>query len=77
MRSDPDVLRILGEDPLVRLDGLVEGALLGELGRLGDDLVLVDCHRAGRSAYRGDRRSAARTHASTPARRSAHGPHPP
>ena len=60
LEEDADVLRILGQDLLVRADGLVELALLDQLGRVGGDLVLVDSHRPERAprASRGAARRA-------------------
>ncbi len=55
LEQDPDVLGILLEDPVVRRDRLVVGPLLDELGGLGDDLVLVDCHRTGSARGARDR----------------------
>ncbi len=46
LQEDANLLAILGEDLVVGLQGLVVLALLDEPGGLGDDLVLVDRHRA-------------------------------
>ena len=56
LEETADLPRIVGEDPLVRRDRLVERPLLNELRRLGDDLVLVDSHRAGVRRSRGGAR---------------------
>ncbi len=53
LEETADLPRIVGEDPLVRRDRLVVRPLLNELRRLGDDLVLVDSHRAGVRRSRG------------------------
>ena len=49
LEEDADVLGVLGQDLLVGGDRLVERTLLNELGRLRDDLVLVDSHRVAGS----------------------------